>query len=304
VVNPEKFPFLAREHPHGSYLRMPISYMDMNSISADGLEVTTVDCGPVAIRFENGSSDPITPPQCVIFYMLSGIAFTVHEGRCVENDAGTLIVTDDSTDFSFHAPAVSRLLVLRFAGEMMDRMPTARRGAFHMVRRPEESQEGSLLFPLLRTLTTEIGNVDGELGPGLEQIVCFLGMSMARIAYAEMGDYHPAGSVPLLTDVKESIERQLGLFGVSPATLAAEHHISVRQMHRLFEPTGESVMQYIKRRRLEGFAHDLVDPDLRHRKISELAAAWGMPDAAMLSKHFRSAYGVPPREYRKIHCPE
>lgn len=304
MVNPEKFLFLAGEHPYGSYLRMPKSHMEMNSISADGLEVTTVDCGPAAIRFENGSSDSITPPQCVIFYMPSGIAFTVHEGRCVEIDAGTLIVTDGSANFSLHALALSRLLVLRFVGEMMDRMPAARRGAFRVVQRPEKSQAGSLLFSLLRALATEIWNVDGELGPGLEQIVCFLGMSMARIAYAGMGDYYPAGSIPLLTDVKESIGKQLCRFGVSPATLAAEHHISVRQLHRLFEPTGESVMQYTKRRRLEGFAHDLADPDLRHRKISELAAAWGMPDAAMLSKNFRSAYGVPPREYRKIHCPE
>ncbi|MGW0712884.1 helix-turn-helix domain-containing protein [Streptomyces sp. NPDC002643] len=277
--------------------------MEMKSISADGLEVATVECGPAAIVFENGSSDSITPPQCVIFCMLSGIAFTVHEGHCVEIDAGTLIVADGSANFSFHAPAVSRLLVLRFAGEMMDGMSTARRGAFRVVQRHEKSQAGSLLFPLLRALATEIWNVDGELGPGLERIVCFLRMPMARIAYAEMGDCYPAGGVPLLTDVKESIERQLGRFGVNPATLATEHHISVRQLHRLFEPTGESVMQYIKRRRLEGFAHDLVDPDLRHRKISELAAAWGMPDAAMLSKNFRSAYGVSPREYRKIHCP-
>ncbi|WP_405946468.1 helix-turn-helix domain-containing protein [Streptomyces prunicolor] len=304
MVNPEKFPFLAGEHSYGSYLHMPISHMEMNSTSADGLEVTTVDCGPAAIRFENCSSDPIASPQCVIFYMLSGTAFTVHEGRCTEIDAGTLIVTDDCADFSFDAPGVSRLLILRFVGEMMDRMPAAHRGSFRVVRRTEESQAGSLLFPLLRTLATEIWNSDGELGPGLEHIVSFLGMFMARIAYAEVGDYHPVGSVPLLTDVKESIERQLGLFGVDPATLAAEHHISVRQLHRLFEPTGESVMHYIKRRRLEGFAHDLVDPDLRHKKISELAAAWGMPDSAMLSKNFRSAYGVPPREYRKKHCPE
>ncbi|MEV0743442.1 helix-turn-helix domain-containing protein [Streptomyces sp. NPDC050549] len=304
MVNPEKFPFLAGEHPYGSYLHTPILHIDMNSISADGIEVTTVDCGPAAIRFENNSSDSHKSPQYVIFYMLSGVAFTVHEGRCAEIDTGTLIVTDDCADFSFHTPGVSRLLVLRFAGEMMDTMPTAHRGAFRVVRRPEESQTGSLLFPLLRTLATEIWNVDGELGPGPGHIVYFLGMSMARIAYADMGDYHPAGGVPLLIDVKESIERQLGHFGVGPATLAAEHHISVRQLHRLFEPVGESVMQYIRRRRLEGFAHDLVDPDLRHRKINELAAAWGMPDSAMLSKNFRSAYGVPPREYRKKHCPK
>ncbi|WP_427918302.1 helix-turn-helix domain-containing protein [Streptomyces sp. cg40] len=304
MVNPENFPFLAGEHPYGGCLGMSTSHIEIDSIGADGLEVATVDCGPVAIRSENGSSDCVTPSQCVIFYMLSGIAFTVHEGRRVEIDAGALIVTDDSIDFSFHARGVSRLLVLRFMGEPTDRMPTARPGTFHVVRRPEKSQAGSLLFPLLRTLATEIWNVDGEIGPGLEQIVYFLGTSMARIAYVEMGDHHPAGSIPLLTDVKESIERQLGLFGVSPATLATEHHMSLRQLHRLFEPTGESVMQYIKRRRLECFAHDLTNPDLRHRKISELAAAWGMPDAAMLSKNFRSAYGVPPREYRKKYLPE
>ncbi|MFJ9626938.1 helix-turn-helix domain-containing protein [Streptomyces sp. NPDC091280] len=264
----------------------------------------TVDCGPTVIKFEDGTIHSIPQRQCAIYYTPAGTAATVHEGRAVEIDADTLIVTDGTVDFSFHAPPLSRLLVIRFAGGTTDGMPTANGGAFRVVRRHEKTPAGSLLFPLLGALATEIWNTDGELDPGLEHIVRILGMSMARITYAEMGDHHPDDSVRLLAEVKESIERQLGRFGVTPATLAAEHHISLRQLHRLFEPTGETVMQYIKRRRLEGFAHDLADPDMRHRRIGELAADWGMPDAAMVSKNFRSVYGVPPREYRRTHCPE
>ncbi|MEU9343460.1 helix-turn-helix domain-containing protein [Streptomyces sp. NPDC048278] len=304
MVNTEKLPFLASGHPYGSYSPIPRPRMKIHSINADGLEVTAVDCGPVDITFENGCGDSFNPPQCVIFCILSGIVSAVHEGHGVEADAGTLVAAVGSAAFSFRALTASRLLVFRVPGETMDRMTTARRGIFRVVRSPHKSQAGSLLFPLLGTLATEIWNVDGELSPGLEQTVYFLGMSTAEIVCTEMRDRHPAGSVSLLIDVKETIERQLGSPGVSPAALAAEHHISVRQLHRLFESTGESVMQYIKRRRLESFARDLADADLRHRKISELAAVWGMPDAAMLSKDFRSAYGVPPREYRKTNCPD
>ncbi|MGX9883403.1 helix-turn-helix domain-containing protein [Streptomyces sp. NPDC002276] len=306
MANPEKFPFPAGEHPYGSYFLISKSRMKMHSINVDGLEVTTVDCGPVDITFGNGYGygDSGTPPQCVIFCILSGTASAVHEGRDVEADAGTLLVAVGGAAFSLRALVASRLLVFHLPGEMMDGMPTVRRGIFRVVRRPDKSQAGTLLFPLLGTLATDIWNVDGELGPDLERTVYLLGMSTAKTVFCEMGDHYPAGSASLLGDVKETIERHLGNSEVSPAVLAAEHHISVRQLHRLFESTGESVMHYIKRRRLEGFAGDLADPDFRHRKISELAAVWGMLDAAMLSKDFRSAYGVPPREYRKLKCPD
>jgi AraC-like DNA-binding protein len=98
------------------------------------------------------------------------------------------------------------------------------------------------------------------------------------------------------------IEEHLGDPGLSPALIAAAHHISVRTLHKLFEAEDETVAASIRRRRLERCRRDLLDP-LRHRRpVVEVGARWGFQDPAAFSRVFRAAYGLPPAEYRAVHA--
>ncbi|MFI1105752.1 helix-turn-helix domain-containing protein [Streptomyces melanogenes] len=94
------------------------------------------------------------------------------------------------------------------------------------------------------------------------------------------------------------IDRNLADPGLTPAVVAAQHHISLRSLHLLFQPSGESVAATIRRRRLEHCRRDLADPRLRHRTIGETAARWGFHRPADFSRAFRGAYGLAPSELR------
>lgn len=94
------------------------------------------------------------------------------------------------------------------------------------------------------------------------------------------------------------IDRNLADPGLTPAVVAAQHHISLRSLHLLFQPSGESVAATIRRRRLERCRRDLADPRLRHRTIGETAARWGFHRPADFSRAFRGAYGLAPSELR------
>jgi AraC-like DNA-binding protein len=102
----------------------------------------------------------------------------------------------------------------------------------------------------------------------------------------------------LLAHIYAFIEQRLADPELSPAAIAAAHHISVRYLHKLFEGERTTVADRIRRRRLERCRRDLRDPALRARSVGAIAARWGFTNPAHFNRLFRSAYDMPPGEYR------
>jgi len=102
--------------------------------------------------------------------------------------------------------------------------------------------------------------------------------------------------------VRAFIESHLGDPELSPAMIAAAHHISVRALHKLYEYEDQPIAASIRRRRLERIRQDLLDPSLGSRPVSAIGARWGFRDAPVFGRAFRAAYGLPPGEYRATHA--
>ncbi|KRV50541.1 hypothetical protein AQ490_15840 [Wenjunlia vitaminophila] len=105
----------------------------------------------------------------------------------------------------------------------------------------------------------------------------------------------------LLLSVQAFIHQNLGDPELSPSLIASAHNISARSLHRLFQPQGSTVAEWVRARRLERCRRDLADPSLSHRPIHAIAARWGLTDPAHFSRLFRAAYGVSPQDYRHQH---
>jgi AraC-like DNA-binding protein len=104
----------------------------------------------------------------------------------------------------------------------------------------------------------------------------------------------------LLTTVQAFIQRHLGDTGLSPAMIAAAHHMSLRSLHQLFHDEGLTVAGWIRKRRLECCRHDLSDPSLASRPVAAIAARWGYSSPGDFSRAFRAVHGLPPAEYRRF----
>lgn len=102
----------------------------------------------------------------------------------------------------------------------------------------------------------------------------------------------------LLLRIQAYIEHRLADPGLSPQTLAAAHHLSVRSLHRLFTAYGLTPSSWIRERRLDHCRRDLAAPSLSSQPISSIAARWGFPDKAHFSRVFRNTYEMSPAEYR------
>lgn len=104
----------------------------------------------------------------------------------------------------------------------------------------------------------------------------------------------------LAARIQAFIRQHIGEPELSPAVIAAAHHISTRHLHRLFQDQSTTtVAAWVRSQRLEGCRRDLADPVLRMTPIHVIAARWGFSHPAAFSRAFRSTYGLSPRDYRQ-----
>ncbi|MFE3073877.1 helix-turn-helix domain-containing protein [Streptomyces sp. NPDC059247] len=106
----------------------------------------------------------------------------------------------------------------------------------------------------------------------------------------------------LFQRVRAFVEAHLDDPALTPAAVAAGHHISVRTLHLLFQAHGggETVRGHLRRRRLERCRDDLARPELLALPVQSVAARWGFSGPAVFSRAFREAYGLSPTEFRAL----
>ncbi|CAA9427190.1 MAG: hypothetical protein AVDCRST_MAG66-3041 [uncultured Pseudonocardia sp.] len=83
---------------------------------------------------------------------------------------------------------------------------------------------------------------------------------------------------------------------LTPARIAAVHHVSVRTLYNAWGDQDGSLADWIIRQRLERARRDLA-LGAGAPTISGVARAWGFVSAAHSTRRFRAAYGVSPREW-------
>ncbi|MGI5440603.1 helix-turn-helix domain-containing protein [Streptomyces shenzhenensis] len=105
---------------------------------------------------------------------------------------------------------------------------------------------------------------------------------------AQLGDVRPAPDEALRDRILGYIEARLSDRDLTPAGIAAAHHISVRRLHKLFQDQPLTVAALIRRRRLERCRADLARSD---RTVAAVAARWGFADPAHFSRLFKATYG-------------
>jgi AraC-like DNA-binding protein len=170
------------------------------------------------------------------------------------------------------------------------------------VRLPGREGMGALLSGYLTQLVA--GATAYTAADGARLATCTLDLLAAFLAH----HVDAAASVPpqsqhraMLVKVHAFIQQHLGDPDLSPDTIAAAHHISLRSLHRLFQAQDITVAGWIRARRLERCRRDLADPLLRSQPVRSIAARWGFTDPAHFSRAFRAAYGHSPQDHRRRH---
>lgn len=218
------------------------------------------------------------------------------DGRQVELRAGEFAVWDSTRPARFRVaePLHKRTLLV----------PRARLAALHpgfsplVVSRPRNATLAALFSAYVASVASCAPSLDDSaaLAAGNAALELLAG---ALVGAAATG--RGALGLGTVAAVDRAIDRQLGDQDLSPGRLAAQHGISVRTLHLLFEQRGETVSARIRRLRLAKARADLADP--RAGSITEIALRWGFRDPTQFSRAFRRAFDQSPRDARAAVAP-
>jgi transcriptional regulator GlxA family with amidase domain len=102
-----------------------------------------------------------------------------------------------------------------------------------------------------------------------------------------------------LATVKRHIDLRLADPALTPASAAAALGLSVRQLHRLFEPTGSSFQRYVLRQRLLKCRDAVADATGTGRSVVDIAFGWGFNSMATFYRTFANEFGAAPVAFRE-----
>lgn len=146
---------------------------------------------------------------------------------------------------------------------------------------------------VFRELYENISNFDTQY---LQLKVVELLMLLTRILRREDSvRYCSSRQIEVIQQIRERVLADRDGY-TSLSQLAAEHHMSVSHLQKLFKQIyGAPIYRYIKEYRLEQAAVALVQSP---KSITEIALASGYDTASKFSECFKKRYGMTPTQYR------
>ena len=263
------------------------------------------DLGPVQVRrVVAGASEAVRtertitradPENLELTMIVRGRQERVQEGRRAVLGAGDLATTDTSRPFTVSSPEPFEMLAFAIPKSVLARDAARLCRATATPIRPDAGV-AAVIGPFLRNVGD--GLIDGRIterdtsvGDGI--------VDLLRGLYA---DRRPRASrrALLLAEVQASIELRLHDPRLTPASIAGEHFVSVRQLHKVFAESGLTVSGWIRDRRLERCRRDLADPALAAETVSSIALSWGFRSPGHFSRAYRAAYGRAPSAERGV----
>jgi AraC-like DNA-binding protein len=247
----------------------------------------------------------LAPAGCYkIGVQLRGSSVLAQDGREATLAPGDFTVYDTDRPYTLAFNDSHRMLILVFPRDMLS-LPQHRVAGLTATRLAGEAGGmAALISPFLVKVADLLDEADApqpctavRLAGNVVDLLATVLAERLDTTSDDPGTRHRA----LMLQIIAFIEEHLGEADLAPAYIAAAHHISLRQLHKLFHASGTTAVGWIRRRRLEHCGHDLRDPRCAAWPVAAVGARWGYPDPAHFSRLFKATYGMGPRDYRACH---
>ena len=165
-------------------------------------------------------------------------------------------------------------------------------------RLPGASPLGSLLGAALDAAKVQAPLLPNELGEAVLRNLCGL-VALSCSASDEVTDQgRDSLHSTRLAAVKRYVDLHLADPTLTPASVAAALGVSVRQLHRLFEPNNISFARYVSRQRLLRCRDAIGGATGTGRSVVDIAFGWGFNSMATFYRAFAGEFGSPPAMLR------
>jgi len=229
---------------------------------------------------------------------VKGRCVVSQDGRDADLSPGDYVMYDTTRPFDFAVSGKLQMYSVILPRELL-RIPAAQLSRLTARRFSGREGIGALLAPFLvelgRQTTKETQAPNIRLA---DAVFDMLDASFSEQLACERPQRRSQARYDLMLGVRVFIERNLGDPHLDGTAIAAAHHISIRQLQRLFESDGHTVTEWIRNRRIEHCRKDLANAELLAVPVSVIGARWGLVNAGHFSRLFKATHGLTPREYR------
>jgi len=232
-----------------------------------------------------------------ISIQISGTGTMTQASREIPLTRGTIAMYDTSKAYTLQFDGDYHFVVAMFPKNALD-LPSGLASELTALPIADGAGVGSLLSTFMLSLAGNLELLTGPSGGRLARTGLDLVSTLAAAQFDGVSTSASAERSALMARICRHVNTYLREDHLSPRTIAAEHFISLRQLHSLFQPTGVGVSQWIKRRRLQESRRDLCDPVLAERTINSIGASWGFHDPGYFSRSFKEVYGMTPGNWR------
>lgn len=231
-----------------------------------------------------------TPGEYVAVLLVHrGTEYLSQEGRTAEVTAGGAALWDGvrpvecftASRLDKHTMFVPRALL----AEAVPDLDAA------LVRAIPDSADLRLLHAWLQTATRH-----EDLEPDTAQRAGRMALDLLNAALARARDGSSGTHAVLLLQVKAFLDRNLSDPTLTLDTVAKANAVSLRYLHLLFQGSGETAREYLRRRRLERAKQLLTSGG---PAVSDVAGRCGFDSPSSFSRAYRAHYGMTPREARR-----
>ncbi|MFF3950828.1 helix-turn-helix domain-containing protein [Streptomyces sp. NPDC001902] len=265
------------------------------------VKVSEIGWNVARLRRASASVDEDFVPHVLVHLQEAGVSAFHQGGRRGVIRAGDLAVLENAKPYEvfFHGTMHSVLVrvpthVLGLRPSLLDQVTAVRLSS----QRPVVGATAALFTRLARNQAA-VGEAEAALfaQPCVDLIRAVVSMIPGRDDLAGA----PLNST-LLFRVREYVRLHLAEPDLTAARIAAEHHVSVRQLYLTLSRAGISLGEWIRTQRLEECRRELASSVHQFMTIEAIAHRWGFASAPHFSRVFKAAYGVSPRELRWQPC--
>jgi AraC-like DNA-binding protein len=279
----------------------PIQNFSCRELPLGRLELFDISIDPIAIfrRTEDIAKDDnddfllATQLEGTVVVKQGDVEFTQHPGSLAIMSAGqpySVIHTQRSHRLILHIPNAmykERILAHQERREFRPRLMPA--GGL-----------ATIVHDMLKSLEFEADKLSGTEQYTLAESLLELTAAMLRSEVDHDYENQHAKQSALFRRILEFMEANYMDCELTPEKVAAANGISVRYLHSLFQQAGLTVSKWIWERRLKATREDLLDPNMNHMRVSEVAYRRGFNDPAHFSRAFKARFTVSPSALRQI----
>ncbi len=282
-------------------LGKPISNFSCRELPLGKLELFDIEIDPIEIhrRVEDINKDAIddfllaTQVEGTVVVKQGEAEFTQRPGSLAMMSAGepyTVIHTQHSHRLILHIP--NPIYQERILGHQNERR-----------FRPRLLPRGGLvtiIHEMLKALAFETEGLHRTEQYTLAESLLELTAAVLRAQADHSYEQQHAKQSALFRRILEFMEANYADCELTPEKIAKANGISMRYLHSVFHQAGMTVSKWLWDRRLRATRQDLLDPNMNHMRVSEIAFRRGFNDPSHFSRAFKSRFDVPPSKLREI----